>query len=49
MNYESLPNNYNIAKSRLVRLQKQLNLNPELREVMIPLLKLIWMKILLMK
>ena len=32
MNYESLPDNYSIAKSRLVGLQKQLNLNPELRE-----------------
>ena len=31
-NYESLPDNYSIAKSRLVGLQKQLNLNPELRE-----------------
>ena len=31
-NYESLPDNYIITKSRLVRLQKQLNLNPELRE-----------------
>ena len=30
--YESLPDNYSIAKSRLIRLQKQLNLNPELRE-----------------
>ena len=29
MNYESLPDNYSIAKSRLVGLQKQLNLNPE--------------------
>ena len=28
-NYESLPDNYSIAKSRLVGLQKQLNLNPE--------------------
>ena len=32
MNYESLPNNYSIVKSRLVSLQKQLNFNPELRE-----------------
>ena len=31
-NYESLPDNYSIAKSRLAGLQKQLNLNPELRE-----------------
>ena len=31
-NYESLPDNYVVTKSRLVRLQKQLNLNPELRE-----------------
>ena len=28
-NYESLLDNYSIAKSRLVGLQKQLNLNPE--------------------
>ena len=32
MNYESLPDNYSIAKSRLVGLQKLLNMNPELRE-----------------
>ena len=30
--YESSPDNYSIAKSRLIGLQKQLNLNPELRE-----------------
>ena len=30
--YESLPDNYSIAKSRLIGLQKQLHLNSELRE-----------------
>ena len=32
MHYESLPDNYSIAKSRLIGPQKQLNLNPKLRE-----------------
>ena len=31
-NYVSLPDNYSTAKSRLIGLQKQLNLNPELYE-----------------
>ena len=30
--YESLPDSYSIVKSRLIGLQKQLNLNSELRE-----------------
>ena len=30
--YKSSPDNYGIAKSRLVRQQKQLNLNSELRK-----------------
>ena len=32
-NHESLPDNYSIVKSRLAGVQKQLHLNPELREL----------------